>query len=324
MQVSYSEFKNGVKNKEIKPVYLFEGEDAFFRNRGVELIKDEFIVEPDLNFKSFDGENLDLGEVISSLESFPFLSPKRLTVIKEFYPDKTSLKSGFAKYIEKPISDSILVVVNTKPCETLKKFENVYTINCKKADSITIAKWVELEGKKVSVSVERNAALKIAEYCLNDMARVEMETQKVLSYALKDGVVTEQTIELLVSRDTDYKIYKMTDYIGQKKFSMALEVIKEMMAKGEPPQRLIVSIYNYYRRLLHVAISDQDNTTLAKLLEAQDFVIRNLKTQSKMFSKRAIKRAVDVLVDADYKSKCGAMDFNEAFWLSVFKIMVEG
>ena len=105
---------------------------------------------------------------------------------------------------------------------------------------------------------------------------------------------------------------------------MALEVIKEMMAKGEPPQRLIVSIYNYYRRLLHVAISDQDNAVLAKLLEAQDFVIRNLKTQSKMFSKRAIKRAVDVLVDADYKSKSGAMDFNEAFWLSIFKIMVEG
>ncbi len=324
MLISFSDFKNSAKSGNLHPIYLFEGEDAFFRQRGIEFIKENFINEPDLNYKSFDGEEADILEIVASIESLPFLSAKRLTVIKEFYPDKSQLKSRFQDCLEKPFSDSIVIIANSKPCDALKKFESVCVVDCKKADSSTITKWIEAEGKKLGVMVERGASIKLAEYCLLDMARIETETNKVLSFALKDGVVTEQTIDLLVSRDSEYKIYEMTDFIGKKKFALALAVIKEMMAKGETPQRLIVSIYNYYRRLLHVAISDQSNLEVAKLLEVKEFAVKKAKEQSKMFTKRALKKATDTLIEADYKSKSGQMDFNEAFWLSVFKIMVEG
>ena len=323
MLVSFSEFKNGVKNSEERPIYLFEGEDSFFRNRGVQLIKDTFVSEPDLNYKVFEGESADINEIASSLESFPFLSKKRLTVVKEFYPDKADLKGRIKDFLENPPNDSVLVIANSKSFEGLKKFSNVYAVDCKKADQATIAKWVEAECAKYNVKVERSAALMLAEYCLCDMARIEVETDKLISYAIKDGEITQSTIELLINKDSEYKIYEMTDFIGKKKFAMALAVIKEMMAKGEPPQRLIISIYNYYRRLLHVAISDKDNGTLANLLEVKEFAVKKAKEQAKMFSKRSIKHAVDILIEADYNSKNGNMDFGEAFWLSIFKIMVE-
>jgi len=324
MQINFSEFKNSVKANDLRSIYLFEGEDAFFRQRGIFLIKNACISELDLNYKSFDGEEADITEVLSSIEAFPFLSEKRLTVIKEFYPDKNQLKGKLKDLLEKPFKDSIFIISNSKPCESLKKFEQVVVVDCKKADASTITKWIEAEGNKLQIKVEREASSKLAEYCLFDMARIETEVNKVLSYAIKDGVVKEETIDLLVSRDSEYKIYEMTDYIGKKKFEKALFVIKEMMAKGETPQRLIISIYNYYRRLLHVAISDMTNLELAKLLEIKEFAVKKAKEQSKMFSKRALKKATDTLIDADYKAKSGQMDFSEGFWLSVFKIMVEG
>ena len=60
----------------------------------------------------------------------------------------------------------------------------------------------------------------------------------------------------MVARDTEYKVYEMTDYIAKRKFDMALTVIKDMMSKGETAQRILTAVYNYYRRLLHCAISN--------------------------------------------------------------------
>jgi dGTPase len=50
----------------------------------------------------------------------------------------------------------------------------------------------------------------------------------------------------MVARDTEYKIYEMTDYIGKQKFDKALEILLDMLGKGEPPARIITSLYNYF------------------------------------------------------------------------------
>ena len=40
--LKFTEFKNGLNNGDTFSTYLFEGEDAYFRNRGLNLIKDKF------------------------------------------------------------------------------------------------------------------------------------------------------------------------------------------------------------------------------------------------------------------------------------------
>ena len=51
--------------------------------------------------------------------------------------------------------------------------------------------------------------------------------------------------------------------------------------------------------------------------------VTKMKQQAKLFKKRALKNAVDVLSDADYKIKSGLADAEDYPYLTIFKIMTE-
>ena len=96
-----------------------------------------------------------------------------------------------------------------------------------------------------------------------------------------------------------------------------------MLGKGETSQRILVAVYNYFRRLLHVAISDMSASDVAVSLGIKEFAVRKAKEQSEKFKKRSLKNTVDLLCDADYKIKSGLIDADESMWLTVFKIMTD-
>lgn len=322
MGLKFFDFKNSLEAGCKYSVFLMEGEDAFFRERGLDLLKDRYVSEPALNLAVFDGAGVNAKELYSSVTGYPFMSKKRLTVIREFYPDKNILKE-LGGYLENPPGDSMLVILNEKPSESLKKFQSVCVVDCGRAEPALLIKWIRAECAKYDVVIEGDAARKIAEYCLSDMTRIKNETHKLVSYAGKHGVLKSEAVDALVSRDTEYKIYEMTDYIGKKKHDSALSVVKDLLSKGETPQRLLVSIYNYFRRLLHVVIADAADTELASMLGIKEFAVKKTREQARLFKVHSLKKAVDELCDADYAIKSGRTDVNDAFWLSLFAIMAE-
>lgn len=319
--MKFTELKNSLNSGEEFSVYLLEGEDAYFREHGKEMIIKKFVSEPDLNLSFFDGTS-DVQAVSASLSGIPFMSKKRMTVVSEFYPDKKGVLSldGFLK---EPHSDSVLLIVNEKPCEALKKYPTVLKVDCGKADISIIVKWIKATFAAAGASIDGETAACLAEYCLLDMTRINNETQKLISYAGKNGVIDIHDVDALVTRDTEYKIYEMTNFVGQKNFDKALESVTDMLSKGEAPAKLIVSIFNYYRRMLHVALSDLSAAELAKAFGIKEYAVTKMREQAKKFSKKSLKKAVDTLAAADYLFKSGKQDEKSAMWLSLFKIMTE-
>ena len=174
------------------------------------------------------------------------------------------------------------------------------------------------------MEIDLESAKTLAEYCLRDMTRVEGETEKLIAYAYDKKVITLKDIEEIVNKDSEFKIFDMTDYIAQKKFDLALTVITDMLSKGETMQMVLSSVYNYFRRLLHVAISDKTDAELATLMGVKsDFYIKKLKAQAKMFKKKSLKKAVDLLSDTDYMIKSGIVDAEDRIWHNIFTIITE-
>lgn len=320
--MNYTEFKNRLESGESFSVYLFEGEDVFFRERGLKLLKNKFVENPELNLVVLDGEP-SVGDLTASLNGYPFMSNKRMTVVKEFYPKQEYFKNGLKDYLENPSDCSILAVLNEKPCEALKKYSSVAVVDCSKADSSLLIKWIKAECGRADVAISGETAKILSEYCSSDMTRIETETNKLIAYVGAGGTVDTEVVDAMVARDIEYKIYELTDYIGRKKFDKAFSIITDMTAKNEPPQRILVSVYNYFRKLLLAAISGKTSAELAKLFGVKEFAARKTKEQAAMFKKRSLKSAVDLLTDYDYKIKSGQIDADSAMWISVFKIMTD-
>ena len=62
---------------------------------------------------------------------------------------------------------------------------------------------------------------------------------------------------------------------------------------------------------------------IAKAFGVKEFAIRKMKEQASMFRKKALKSAVDMLSDSDYKIKYGLADGDGRAYLALFKIMTD-
>lgn len=321
--MKFTEFKNALEGGKDFSVVQIAGEDAFFRERAATLLKNRFVTEPVVNAASFDGGSFSMQELLSSLSAYPFMSEKRLTLIREFYPKAETLKKDLKKYLENPSADSLFLIVNEKSCEALNKFKSVDQVDCGKADLSVIVRWIRGRAGEDGVSIDGETAGLIAEFCQSDMTRIKCETEKLIDYLGEKGTITRELVEENVNKSSEYKIYEMTDCIAKKNFDVAMEIITDMLGKGEPPQKLLVSVYNYFRKLLMVAISDMSPATTGNLLGMKEYAVKKTKEQAARFKMRSLKKAVDELSEADYRIKSGRGEADELIWLTVFKIMTE-
>ena len=109
-------------------------------------LKEKYVSEPDLNYTVL-GADCEFDQLLASLNGYPFMSQKRMTVVREFYPKQDLFKKGLKSFFENPSPDGIFVILNEKPFEALKKFAAAYIVGairhfdaCMRRDGTDIAK----------------------------------------------------------------------------------------------------------------------------------------------------------------------------------------
>lgn len=320
--MKFSEFKNYIQSGEEVKICLFEGEDAYFGESGLRLLREKFVSDTTFDYCDVGVVQSDYSTLKDSLALFPLISEKRLTCVREFYPKADAVKGELKDYLTSPASNSILVIINSKEHEQLKKLSEVTVVECKKADRFTLARWIKGYLGENGVSIELELALTFADYCLLDMTRIKIECDKMCAYAGSGGKITKSDIDLMISAESEHKIYEMTDCIAKKQIGSAIKIIGEMMAKGDTQLRVISSVYTYFRRLLHIALCDKDDRDLAQLLGVKEVVVKINRQQAKKFKPKNLKTAVDELAQAEHKVKSGLTSADEQMWLTIFSIMI--
>lgn len=320
--MNYTDFKNSIINGEVSSIYLFEGEDSYFRESGLNLLKKHLGIDLTLNYASLDSDAGE-DEIISAITSYPMFGDKKITVIREFYPDANVLNGELGNCLEHPIEKNVFVILNQKASANLQKYSKITIVDCNKMNASNLARFVKSEFAIKNVNADMETCKVLCEYCQCLMTKIDMEMQKLIAYLGEGGTLSINTINELVIKDTEYKIYELTDYISRKQFDSALNAINDFLAKGETFSRLILSLYNYYRRLLHIAISTKTDSELATLLGIKEYAVVKTRQQAKRFKVKGLKMAVDLLADSEYKIKSGQMQDSTQFWLSLYKIMLK-
>ncbi|HBF86538.1 MAG TPA: DNA polymerase III subunit delta [Clostridiales bacterium] len=320
--MKFKELKKSLAEK-VSPVYLLTGDDAFFLDYSVKLICGACLSEPDLNLSVFEGAEAkaDIGAVFSALGSFPFMSDKRVVIIKEYYPLAADVKK-LKQYAEEPNASSVLIIKNSGKSDQISSISGVVTVDCSKGDETLIASWIYGEGKKYGVVFMPEAVRKIAEFCRYDMTRINGEVGKLISYCAEEKVVTEEAVEEVCSKDTDYEVYKAVDFIADKRRDKAYEAIRETLGNTGDSQRLFVSLYYHFRTLLYVSVSKEDDAALAKSLGIRDFVVRKSRAQAKKFTPKRLMKIVDALSRYDEAFKQGRTDQTSAVWNGILTVLV--
>lgn len=296
--MKFTQLKDEIKGG-AKPIYLIEGNDAYFRTKAEEQLKAAFLHMPELNFASYDGtqyKGAALTQITDALAVFPFMAEKRIIKITEFYPSESDYEKYLKPTFENFPDTSILIIVNSesKKGVDLKRKKCVEYVDCNKTDEETVAKWAYLTMKRAGVPSTVEACEAIAQYCLCDMARVSREVEKLIEWS-KGAQVTKAAVDELVYKDADFRVYQMTNAVSRKDYSTFAEICYDLLSKGFDENALLASLLNYFKNLLFISCSNASDKELSATTKMTEYGVKKSREQARAIGKDRLMELVGSL-----------------------------
>lgn len=311
-------------------IYLLYGEETFLLEQQLKKIKKNFgEVVKGINYIVIDENNIQ--ELISDIETPAFGYPNKLIVARNtgiFKREGKGRTGGASKELKDKINDylkenvdmindSVVLVFVESEAEknsiynTIEKIGKVCDFEEQKP--FQIIKRLKAICNSYKVNVDENTLQYLIECCGTNMQDLINETRKLIEFAGENGTITKQAIDKLCIKKIESVIFDLTDNLGQKKVKEAIEVLYNLIASKEPIQKILITLYNHFKKLYFVKLAvanNKDVATSLNLKSNQMFLVNKYKLQAKGFKTSELRKIIQELEDLDYNYKIGLIDLN--------------
>ena len=322
-----------LKQENLASLYLLYGEERFLLESNLKRIKNIFgEALKGINYIEIDETNIN--DIISELETPPFGFEKKLIIAKntglfkkeaksKSKKDDGSIKTKLLNYLEENfenIKDSIVLVFveqTAEKSELLTYIEkNGITCNFEYQKANQIQARIKQITNAYKVNIDVPTLSYFIEVCGTDMQELINEIRKLIEYAGEGGTITKQDIDSLSIKKIESVIFDLTDSLGKKQTNKAIEVLRNLILAKEPTQKILITLYNHFKKLYLTKLALKENRNLVEALNLkpnQTFLTNKYKTQAGYFKLEEVRNILQQLTDLDYKYKVGLIDLEVGF-----------
>jgi DNA polymerase-3 subunit delta len=306
-----------VKEKELKSLYLIYGTERLLLEEALQRLKGRFAKEADMDFNSdvFDGETATGYEIVQSAETLPFMSGKRLVVVRN--TDKLSGKAEelIAKYAENPSETTCLVLVSSKVNQKSKVYKAISkkgeVFEYKPPKKGEYPKWVQSQFLKQNKSITDRAARYLSENLAYDMEKLSNEIEKFCLYYADQSKIDLSEVEVFSLKAPENTIFELIDAVSAKSKSLSLKILNNLLNNNENFTHIFYAMIRHFKLLLKtkdLVERGMDGAELINQLKVHPFVVKKCREQAKNFTLKQLKSAYDLLAEIDLSIKRGEKD----------------
>ena len=298
--IKFLQFNAQLKTQTYPALCLF-GNDEWVKHRALEYVFASCgVTQDDFAVDTLDAPSVD--DIQTSCLTQSIFGDKRVVVCENFVFAKGNTetnkvkeaKAQLSKLIESCDGSFCLVFVANEQ-SIFSGVKGLEFVDCNRLDSNSVEKWIVSYCKRTGVNIDSACTNKIATYCLNDMARVATETQKLLDY----GDITLATIDLLVHRDVEQNIFNLSKHIANKNTAQALELYRQLKQNGEEVMGMFGLLYNAYRRMYYLKTTNYTTDEYASYFGVKPNSLYFLKETAEKYKPMQLKRALGHFEKAD-------------------------
>ncbi len=329
MQIKIEQLEQELKNKELQSIYLLYGEEKFLLDTCTKKIANKFGEKVSgINYIKIYEENVQ--ELISNMQTPSFGYEKKLIVVRNSgLFEKQGRKKDKAKeelveklnyYINENIDQikdtTVLVFIEeisdkNKLYTTIEKLGIICNFEELKQNQISARLKSICSSYKVEISNEDINYL--IENCGTNMQILINELRKLIEYVGENGTIKKEYIDLLCIKQIQAVIFDLTDNLGKKEISKSIQILDNLIYSKEPIQKILITLYNHFKKIYITKIAIQENKNLAQSLNLkpnQTFLTSKYKTQSGYFKKQELRKILQDITNLDANYKQGLIDLN--------------
>ena len=327
MLLSIEQLEKELKNGTQSSLYLLYGEETFLLESVLKKIKSNFgELVKGINYIQIDETNVK--DLISDIETPAFGYSKKLIVAKNtglFNKENkknpaSNTISKLVEYIQENLNtlqETVILVFieeTTEKNDLFKLIEKSGIIcNFERQSNIKIIARLKAICNAYKVNVQENTLNYLIENCGNDMQVLINEIRKLIEYAGENGSIEKKDIDLLTTKQIDAVIFDLTDSLGSKNIKKAIDTLNELILNKEPVQKILITLYNHFKKLYIIKLSEKYNQNAASALNLkpnQMFLVNKYKTQAKYFKEEELRQILEELINLDSNYKIGNIDLN--------------
>lgn len=317
-----------LKSGNLKSVYLLFGEEQYLIETNLKKIRQLFgNCIKGINYILIDEQNIQ--EIISNIETPSFGYPKKLIIAKntglfkketkKATTDMEKLKIKLSNYIEKNIeiiNEAVILVfveedvdIKSTLYKTIEKNGEVCKIDFQKP--FQLEQRIKTICNAYKVNIDQQTLKYFIECCGTSLQDLINEIRKLIEYAGENGTIQKKDIDKLSIKKLESVIFDLTDDLGKKDISSALQVLKNLIYQKEPLAKILVTLYNHFKKLYITKIALKENkelTSCLKLKPNQMFLTTKYKVQSKYFNEKDLRNILQDICNLDYYFKNGKID----------------
>lgn len=313
----------------MESLYLFYGQEEYLLEESVKKIKKSFneLLEG-INLIKIDESNVN--QLISNIETPCFGFDKKLIIVrnsgllKKEGKKKNAYISGLvdkiSEYIKENIEnikqDNVIVFIEeevekNKLYKVIEECGKVYNFEFEKLPNLI--KRVKSIALAYKVQISDVNAKYFIECCGTSLQDIINELRKLIEYVGENGEIQKQDIDVLTTKQIDSVIFDLTDSLGKKDIKKAMEVFYNLIYQKEPVQKILITLYNHFKKLYIVKIAQSSNEDIVEALKLkpnQGFLVSKYRIQAGYFKIGELRRILEELCDLDYKYKVGLIELN--------------
>ncbi len=315
---------------EVHEIYFFYGEEKLLLDRALKALEKQILPEglEDFNKDIVSGGEASPKQIAELAMNLPFMAERRLLIVQSplpFLSIPKSDKAGQANlqylldYLESPNPQCVLVFCGESA------LGKTGTLNKKLQDIAVQVEFAPLKGKVMENwiaqyvedagrAIDRQALEYLSSINSFDLQIMEQELQKLLLYRPEDPVITLRHVETIVTKTVEANIFALSDSIGNKKGSEALQTLRDMFYLGESPFKLLGFLNRHFRNLLLVKDyrgMGYNESEIKEKTKLHPFVIKKSMRQAEQFSTNQLIQALEQLLLIETALKSSSVNGEE-------------
>ena len=326
-------FLTEVQSRKLRPVYVFVGDETFFRKRCREAILEHLVPAElrDFSLFDFDLSETDLAEVLDRARTPSLMAPFQVFFVKGV---KTMFGRGsnedkltaIEQYCKDPNPDAVIIFVADHisiPADVRKmdmqdkeRYERIREamgpfcaiVELARVEEGEAVRWLNDYCATREVKIEADAARELVDALGGDMMMVSNELEKLILYVGDKKRVTLGDVETMVLAAKQRSLYELTDAISSKDRVKALEMLDAILTTGDGDEAAIGHLYMLAKTFRQMLVILERNVRDQRMLWAAlwqgfrvpPFAADDIIKQARRYkSKRELTRAIRLVAKTD-------------------------
>ena len=275
---------------ELKPVYLIYGTEERRLAQALDRLKRSLsdVADLDFNLVTLRGESTSADEIIAAANTMPFMSDRRLVIVRDFDRLSKAEIDRIVTYVKNPSPTTTLVLVGEKVDRRTALYAAVdasgvvaeYKAPKKSEYPQQVVEMFEARGRRIG----RDAAEALVRAVGYDLSRLAMEVDKVVAYAGDERTLSSSQVEEVMSTTAETSVFEFLDGLGSRDCRIALERLNGLLDQGETIYSVHALAVRRIRDLLSTEALVRRGQSSPKAIAA---VLRRLDWQVKDFPRQA-------------------------------------